>query len=99
MRTAWLLVKVAICSTHPPRNAKPYRPNATTPLVTVLNRVPPAIDTVTSTLLPWNPGANSNHGLLVIEAGVERVAFGGYMTRMGGIDQEGLAVYKAPHLP
>ena len=58
-----------------------------------------AIDTVTSTLLPWNPGANSNHGLLVIEAGIERVAFGGYMTRMGGIDQEGLAVYRAPHLP
>jgi hypothetical protein len=39
------------------------------------------------------------HGLLVIGAGVERIAFGGYMTRMGGIDQEGLAVYKAPHLP
>ena len=49
--------------------------------------------------MPWNPGANSNHGLLVIEAGVERVAFGGYMTRMGGIDQEGLAVYRAPRLP
>ena len=28
-----------------------------------------AIDTVTNSLVPWNPGANSNHGLLVIEAG------------------------------
>ena len=58
-----------------------------------------AIDTVTNALRPWNPGANSNHGLLVIEAATQRVAFGGYMTRMGGIDQQGLAVYKAPHLP
>ena len=53
----------------------------------------------TNALRPWNPGANSNHGLLVIEAATQRVAFGGFMTRMGGIDQQGLAVYKAPHLP
>jgi hypothetical protein len=58
-----------------------------------------AIDTEANTVRPWNPGANSNHGLLVIEAATQRVAFGGFMTRMGGIDQEGLAVYKAPHLP
>jgi hypothetical protein len=35
----------------------------------------------------------------VIRATAKRAAFGGYMTRMGGIDQQGLAVYKAPHLP
>ena len=58
-----------------------------------------AIDTATNTVRPWNPGANSNHGLLVIEATARRAAFGGYMTRMGGLDQQGLAVYKAPHLP
>jgi hypothetical protein len=58
-----------------------------------------AIDTATNTLRSWNPGANSNHGLLVIQATAKRAAFGGYMTRMGGIDQQGLAVYKAPHLP
>jgi hypothetical protein len=58
-----------------------------------------AIDTATSALRSWNPGANSSHGLLVIRATAKRAAFGGYMTRMGGIDQQGLAVYKAPHLP
>lgn len=58
-----------------------------------------AIDTETSALRPWNPGANSNHGLLVIAANFKRVAFGGYMTRIGGLDQQGLAVYKAAHLP
>ena len=58
-----------------------------------------AIDTRTNTLSTWNPGANSSHGLLVIMANFKRAAFGGYMTRMGGIDQQSLAVYKAPHLP
>jgi hypothetical protein len=58
-----------------------------------------AIDTASGTLLDWNPGANSTHGLLVIARAPRRVAFGGYMTKMGGIDQEGLAVYNALHLP
>lgn len=58
-----------------------------------------AIDTRTNALRSWNPGANSSHGLLVITANLKRAAFGGYMTRMGGIDQQSLAVYKAPHLP
>ena len=58
-----------------------------------------AIDTATNALRPWNPGANSTHGLLVIRAARRRVAFGGYMTKMGGIDQQSLAVYKAAHLP
>jgi hypothetical protein len=58
-----------------------------------------AIDTETSALRPWNPGANSTHGLLVIAANFKRVALGGYMTRIGGLDQQGLAVYKAAHLP
>jgi hypothetical protein len=58
-----------------------------------------AIDTETNMLRPWNPGANSNHGLLVITANAKRAAFGGYMTRMGGIDQQGVAVYRGPRLP
>jgi hypothetical protein len=35
----------------------------------------------------------------VIAANAKRAAFGGYMTRMGGIDQQSLAVYNARHLP
>ena len=58
-----------------------------------------AIDTEANSVRPWNPGANSIHGLLVIAANAKRAAFGGYMTRMGGIDQQSLAVYTAPHLP
>jgi hypothetical protein len=58
-----------------------------------------AIDTRTNELRTWNPGANSIHGILAVAANLKRVAFGGYMTRMGGIDQQGIAVYNAAHLP
>lgn len=58
-----------------------------------------AFDTVDNTLLPWNPGANSNHGLLAIANGGPRVGFGGYFTRMGGTNQQGFALYQASHLP
>ena len=47
----------------------------------------------------WNPGANSNHGLLVIANGGTRVGFGGYFTRMGGRNQQGVALYQAARLP
>ena len=41
----------------------------------------------------WNPTANSNHGILAIAAGTNAVAFGGYFTRIGGTDREGVALF------
>ena len=58
-----------------------------------------AFDTLDNTLLPWNPGANSDHGLLVIANGTPGVGFGGYFTRMGGTDQQGVAFYRSTRLP
>jgi hypothetical protein len=58
-----------------------------------------AFDTADNTLLPWNPGANSDHGLLVIANGTPGVGFGGYFTRMGGIDQQGSSFYRTTSLP
>ncbi len=58
-----------------------------------------AFDTTDNRLLPWNPGANSAHGLLTIANGGARVGFGGYFTRIGGADQQGFALYQASHLP
>jgi hypothetical protein len=58
-----------------------------------------AFDTSSNTLLPWNPGANSDHGLLAIANGGSRVGFGGYFTRMGGTNQQGFSLYQSSHLP
>jgi hypothetical protein len=58
-----------------------------------------AFDTRDNSLVAWNPGANSNHGLLVIANGGTRVGFGGYFTRMGGRNQQGVALYQAARLP
>jgi hypothetical protein len=58
-----------------------------------------AFGTSGDSLLPWNPGANSNHGILVISNSNGRVAFGGYFTRMGGVDQQGIALYQPSRLP
>jgi trimeric autotransporter adhesin len=58
-----------------------------------------AFDTRDNTLVGWNPGANSNHGLLAIANGGARVGFGGYFTRMGGRNQQGVALYQAARLP
>lgn len=58
-----------------------------------------AFDVVDNKLLPWNPDANSAHGLLTIANGGKRVAFGGYFSRMGGTNQQGFALYQASHLP
>jgi len=58
-----------------------------------------AFDTTDNTLLPWNPGANSDHGLLVIASGSPGVGFGGYFTRMGGTDQQGFSFYRSTRLP
>jgi hypothetical protein len=43
----------------------------------------------------WNPGANSVHGLLSIASAAHAVAFGGYFTRMGGTNRQGLALYRS----
>jgi len=58
-----------------------------------------AFDTRDNSLVAWNPGANSNHGLLAIANGGKRVGFGGYFTRMGGRNQQGVALYQAARLP
>jgi hypothetical protein len=58
-----------------------------------------AFDTADNTILPWNPGANSDHGLLAIANGGTRVGFGGYFTRMGGTNQQGFSLYQASRLP
>ncbi|MEP6641437.1 MAG: hypothetical protein ABJB93_05960 [Gaiellales bacterium] len=58
-----------------------------------------AFNTTDNTLLPWNPGANSDHGLLVIASGAPGVGFGGYFTRMGGTDQQGFSFYRSTRLP
>jgi hypothetical protein len=57
-----------------------------------------ALDTTHNSLLPWNPGANSNHGVFVVGVGGGRVAFGGYFTRVGGKNQQGIALFQASHL-
>ncbi len=58
-----------------------------------------AFDTADNTLLPWDPGANSDHGLLVIANGPPGAGFGGYFTRMGGTDQQGFSFYRSARLP
>jgi hypothetical protein len=59
-----------------------------------------AFDTADNRLLAWNPDANSAHGLLAIANGGARgVGFGGYFTRMGGHNQQGVALYHQAHLP
>jgi hypothetical protein len=58
-----------------------------------------AFDTIDNTLLPWNPGANSDHGVLVVANGVPGIGFGGYFTRMGGTNQQGFSLYRADRLP
>ncbi|HYX85048.1 MAG TPA: hypothetical protein VE777_08765 [Gaiellales bacterium] len=52
-----------------------------------------------NSLLSWNPDANSNHGLLVIRAARKHAGFGGFFTRFGGRDQEGVALYRRSQLP
>jgi hypothetical protein len=58
-----------------------------------------AADVHTNHLLPWNPSANSAHGVYTARSSSSRVGFGGYFTRFGGRAQEGYAAYGASHLP
>ena len=43
----------------------------------------------------WNPGANSVHGLLAIANAPGAVAFGGYFTRIGATNRQGIALYRS----
>jgi hypothetical protein len=52
-----------------------------------------AADVATNTLLSWNPGANSNHGIYTVRQDATHVGFGGYQTNFGGKVQEGYATY------
>ncbi|HEX3332069.1 MAG TPA: hypothetical protein VHS27_19250 [Gaiellales bacterium] len=52
-----------------------------------------AANVVNNTVLGWNPGANSNHGIYTVRQDGTHVGFGGYQTRFGGRQQEGYAVY------
>jgi hypothetical protein len=52
-----------------------------------------AADVATNTVLTWNPGANSYHGIYTVRQDTTHVGFGGYQTRMGGRLQAGYATY------
>ena len=54
-----------------------------------------AADVATNTVLSWNPGANSNHGIYTVRQDATHVGFGGYQTRFGGKQQEGYAAYSS----
>ncbi len=54
-----------------------------------------AANVVTNTVLSWNPGANSNHGIYTVRQDATHVGFGGYQTRFGGRLQEGYAAYSS----
>jgi hypothetical protein len=52
-----------------------------------------AANVATNTLLSWNPGANSNHGIYTVRQDATHVGFGGYQTHFGGNLQAGYATY------
>ena len=54
-----------------------------------------AADVATNTVLTWNPGANSNHGIYTVTEDATSVGFGGYQTHFGGKDQAGYAQYSS----
>jgi len=54
-----------------------------------------AANVVTNTVLSWNPGANSNHGIYTVRQDATHVGFGGYQTKFGGKVQEGYATYSS----
>jgi hypothetical protein len=53
-----------------------------------------AFDIRRNALLGWDPSANSAHGVFVVSHGRRIVAFGGFFTRFGGRNQQGIAVYR-----
>ncbi len=58
-----------------------------------------AFDVHRDALLPWDPSADSAHGVFVVSHSRGSVAFGGFFTRFGGRNQEGIAVYRGAGLP
>ena len=54
-----------------------------------------AANVATNTVLTWNPGANSNHGIYTVTEDATSVGFGGYQTRFGGRNQAGYAQYSS----
>ena len=66
--------------------------HTTTPPCLVYHHVA-AANVTTNTLLSWNPGANSNHGIYTVRQDATHVGFGGYQTHFGGKLQEGYATY------
>ena len=55
-----------------------------------------ALDATTGSVISsWNPGANSVHGLLAIANAPGAVAFGGYFTRIGATNRQGIALYRS----
>jgi trimeric autotransporter adhesin len=66
--------------------------HTTTPPCVLYHHVA-AANVVTNTLLSWNPGANSNHGIYTVRQDATHVGFGGYQTHFGGKLQAGYATY------
>jgi hypothetical protein len=52
-----------------------------------------AVNIRTNQIRPFNPAPNTPGGVWVVTAAVPGVSFGGYFTRFGGRDQEGIARY------
>ena len=46
-----------------------------------------AFDETTGAIFPWNPSVNTNLGIEAVAAGSNRLAIGGELTRVGGVDQ------------
>ena len=79
----------AVCSQNPPgSSAKCTASNSTARQHVV------AVDATTGDILPWNPAANSIHGIATIESGPGVVTIGGYFTQIGGTVQQGIAMYQ-----
>lgn len=52
-----------------------------------------ALDVSAGALDPWNPGANSNLGVFALEVSGSRMFAGGDFTKVGGVNQQSLAVF------
>ena len=83
------------CSQNPPggHNAKCTDANSTR-----RNHIA-AVDATTGALLPWNPGANSAHGVWGMRGDSGHLGVGGDFTKIGGVNQEGFAEFDSSHLP
>ena len=80
----------AACSPNPPSGTSTQK--CTADNATTRHHVA-AVDATTGALLPWKPSANSHNGVWAIQKGPKTVAFIGHFTRMGGVDQQGIARY------